>query len=442
MPKKQPDKENELRRPEASELRRPETGSKTPSEQSASKGGGLLDKISGAAPPAARRRKVPLWRGPEVDGITQSLLAKFLECRERFRLLVVEGLSAESGWNHRLGYGNMWHKCEEHHAAGTPWTEPLRDYCRSLCAAHPTQQAEIDKWYNVCRVQFPRYVAYWSMHEDEGLRRPLLQEHCFSVPYKLPSGRTVLLRGKWDSVDVIGAPSNGARASEGGRQVGPETVYLQENKTKGNVNEHQLKRQLTFDLQTMLYLVAMHEGRYESPLIDVIPKGSVLAGVRYNVIRRPLSGGKGSIVRHKPSKRNPAGESAAEFYGRLGGIISEDSGSYFMRWQVEVGPHDIAAFKDQCLNPILEQLCDWWEWVSLITARGGSVWDNDVLFGGRPDLDDNGRHSSAIHWRTPYGLWNSMAEGVPTELDEHLSSGSMVGLTRIDTLYPELKEGD
>ena len=28
----------------------------------------------------------PAWKGPEVDGITQSLLSKFLVCRERFRI--------------------------------------------------------------------------------------------------------------------------------------------------------------------------------------------------------------------------------------------------------------------------------------------------------------------------------------------------------------------
>lgn len=429
MPKKQPDKEN---------------------------GKSLAKVLAGkeSPPSPGRRRKGPLWRGPGVDGITQSLLGRFLECRERFRLLVVEGLSAESGWNHRLGYGNMWHLCEEHHAAGTSWMGPLRDYCRALCAAHPTQQAEIDKWYNVCLVQFPRYVHYWSEHEDEGLRRPLLQEHCFSVPHKLPSGRTVLLRGKWDSVDVIGA-NPGARSSEGGRWVGPEAVYLQENKTKGDIRERQLKRQLTFDLQTMLYLVAMHEGRYESPLDEVIPKGAVLAGVRYNVIRRPLSGGKGSIVRHKPSKRNPTGESAASFYGRLGEIISEDPGSYFMRWQVEVGPHDIAAFKEQCLNPILEQLCDWWEWITSPTGRLRPFADeNDCREnadwvqqrcveakrqGGSIDSIIFGRLPRPCHWRTPYGVWSPLAEGVPTELDEHLESGSMVGLTRVDNLYPELE---
>ncbi len=37
----------------------------------------------------------PVWKGPEVDGVTQSLLSRYLTCKERFRLLVIEGFC---GW--------------------------------------------------------------------------------------------------------------------------------------------------------------------------------------------------------------------------------------------------------------------------------------------------------------------------------------------------------
>lgn len=227
----------------------------------------LLKKHKGYLPSKLFNRQAkrgPVWAGPEAPGpnggITQSLLARFLTCRERFRLLVVEGLKPADTFSHRLEYGSMWHVCEEA-LAGSPskfadgmiivhhdWVGPLTAYCQQLCKRYPLQQEQIDHWYNVCKITFPLYVEHWSQHPDVTARTPLLQEQVFDVPYQLPSGRTVRLRGKWDSVDLIGKGKNAS-------------VYLCENKTKGNIDEPALKRQLAsgFDLQTGLYNVALQE---------------------------------------------------------------------------------------------------------------------------------------------------------------------------------------
>lgn len=366
----------------------------------------------------------PLWKGPERDGVTFSLLNRFLACRERFRVRVIEGLRPAETFNHRIEYGNLWHACEEALAAhradpdrnpaddsrwgerdegvGNCWDVPLLSYAESLAHKYPLQQEQIDHWYNVCRVQFAEYVRYWSQHPDVTARTPLLQEAVFDVPYELPSGREVRLRGKFDSVDLIGE----------GKGAG---VYLQENKTKGDVNHEAVRRQLTFDLQTMMYVVALGRIAPAGPRVPV-------KGVRYNVVRRPLSGGQGTITRHKPSKKNPAGESKAEFYSRLRGIIAEYPDTYFARWKVEVGPADVTAFRRQCLDPILEQLCDWYSWVRHAADNGHDVFDKP------------------IHYRLPFGTSNPIWEGYESDLDNYLLTGSTVGLTRAETLFPELEE--
>lgn len=245
--------------------------------------------------------------------------------------------------------------------------------------------------------QFPLYVCFWHQHPDVISRKPLVQEQIFNVPYQLLSGRIVRLRGKWDSVDAIG-----------------DAVYLQENKTKGQIQPALIRRQLSFDLQTMLYLTALDNWTLEGTDLP-----GPIAGVRYNVVRRPLSGGKGTISKHKPTKSNPAGESDQEFYGRLRQVITESPEDYFMRWKVEIISSDLQRFQSQCLNPILEQLCDWWSWCS----------DSPNL--GRPIR-------SSIHWRHPYGVYNILDEGGSTDLDEYLTSGSEVGLQHVDNLFPEL----
>ena len=361
--------------------------------------------------------KGPVWEGPVADGITYSLLCRFLCCRERFRLLVVEGLKPVEQFNHRIEYGQMWHTCEEALAQadgtliqGTEycWTVALNGYVSGLCKKYPLQQEQIQHWYNVCCIQFPVYVDYWSRHPDVTNRTSLLQEQVFDVPYQLPSGRIIRLRGKWDSVDLIG---KGKAAS----------VYLFETKTKGDVKEEQLQRQLSsgFDLQTMLYLVAIE--RSQGPVFadGVLNKlDARLSGVRYNVIHRPLSGGKDSI-------RQKQNESPEEFYVRLRALIIDHPDYYFMRWKVEVTPQDIIRFRRECLDPILEELCDWWGNV----ARVSDPFVNNALPTG-----------AGRHWRHPFGVYNVLDEGGAGELDEYLATGSTLGLERVSNLFRELDD--
>lgn len=345
-----------------------------------------------------------LWKGPEEDGVTYSMLCRFLNCRERFRLKVMEGYEPHDRFSHRLGYGNMWHTCEESFDAGKNWRISLQEYCRELARQYPTDGDQINHWYNVCAKQFPSYIEYWKSHPDNKNRTALFQERVFSVPYRLPSGRTVRLRGKFDSVELL---ADGRKKS----------IWLKENKSKGDIDSELLKKQLTFDLQTMIYVIALeNDNTLELPDYPV-------EGVLYNVIRRPLSGGLHSIRQHKPSKSNPMGETAEEFYNRLGGLISEECKAakrenrdchYFMRWKVPIAADDIDKFEKTCLHGLLEDLCDWWEHITGANPRTGA------------------------HYRFPYGVYNVLTEGGATEYDEYLDNGSLVGLVRTDKLFKEL----
>lgn len=148
-----------------------------------------------------------VWEGPEglgpKGGVTQSLFSRWLCCRERFRLRVIEGLAPTDTFSHQLEYGQMWHTCEEAFAKNSSHIGALENYARSLCKRYPLQQEQIIHWMNVCKVQFPIYIKYWAKHKDVKTTVHLLQEQVFDVPYKLPSGRVVRLRGKWDGVDLL-----------------------------------------------------------------------------------------------------------------------------------------------------------------------------------------------------------------------------------------------
>ncbi len=386
-----------------------------------------------------KKTKTPLWLGPCADGwnggVTQSMLGGYLVCKERFRIKYVEGLQQAPKFSHYLEYGQMWHTCEEALAAGKDWQPALQAYCKTLMKKYPTQGMEINKWYSVCKVQFPLYVAYWKQQPDVKNRTPLMQEVAFDVPYTLPSGRVVRLRGKWDSVDLIGK----------GKSAG---IYLQENKTKGEVDEQQIRTQLHFDLQTMLYLVALIESlkAYQEPDLQItniltgkrfplIGSGTPpVKGVRYNVIRRPLSGGKGSIKQKKGSK-NIAPETTQEYYARLGQVIAEDvaqgdANTYFHRWKAEITAQDIDRFKRECLNPILENLCDDYGWWAACYIHGDDPFET-----GPPASWRN------HHFRFPYGVYNPITDGRGSDLDEYLATGSTLGLVTDNELFEELKDG-
>ena len=196
-------------------------------------------------------RQKMLWEGPESTGknggVTQGLIASFLRCRERARIYCVEGLKRREDFSHRLEFGSMFHAAEEYYSKAVKKRDygdeasrvryaltGATEWARGLRNRFPMAQEQIEHWLQVCKVQYPIYKTYWAKQQDEVGRTPLLQEEKFSVPYKLPSGGSVILRGKWDGVDLIA----------GDKEPG---IYLYECKTKGEVDEVAIKRQLAFD---------------------------------------------------------------------------------------------------------------------------------------------------------------------------------------------------
>lgn len=363
------------------------------------------------------------------------MLVRFLSCRERFRLKYICGLEPPDRWNHKMGYGTMWHVCEEWYGKidrGNPsslsseervtsyrWLQELERHVRDLNKRYPLQQDDIMKWFNVCRVQFPEYIKRWVDHQDTVIRKPLFQEQSFDVLYHLPSGRVVRLRGKWDSVDMLPAHTD-----EDGRHW-PTGIWLQENKTKGDIDQEQVERQLKFDLQTMLYLIALQIEKDDCPPdVDGPNRKHPILGVRYNVVRRPLSGGKGNISPHKAkatkTKMTPA-ESPADFYERLRrDYIADDPGYWFFRIKCGISQTEIDTFRRTCLDPLLEHLCWWYD--DVVNARPTDY-----------------RSYPPMNYRTPFGVWSALEEGGATEYDQCLATGSEVGLRRVDKLFTELE---
>lgn len=384
-------------------------------------------------------KKTPFWKGPDVDGITQSLLGRFLECRERFRLKVVEGLIEDEGFSRPLEFGNLWHAAEEARLGGHDWLQAVQKYRRKLDLRYPNDAAEVMKWYKVCAVTFPIYLEYWSKHKDESKAKPILEEVSFAVPYTLPSGRSVLLRGKWDALRLLDLPKSKKQG-----------IYIKEHKTKGEIDEEGILKTLGFNFQTMMYQIALREccTKEIPPFPDFNEKvdktvnkrfwDAILkyppAGVLYNVVRRPLAD------RYAIKQRKT--ESIDQFYQRLGEDIREDSftkgkpkqkSNYFMRWKVEITDEDIEEFKLKTFHPILESLWDWWEWIRVDPFNPWRKRSPEIL-----GTCGDSRQPTTPHFQAPWGVHNSLAGGFRGSYFELLTSGRDYGLIKSETLFPEL----
>lgn len=359
------------------------------------------------------KSQVCLWKGPYDDGITCSLLSKFLVCRERFRLRVVEGLK-EDKYDSTMEFGSMWHAAEEAHSAHKPWGPAVDRYYKDLLGRYPADIEDLTKWYRVCNTQFPLYIDYWKKHSTEVQRKPIAEEFEFRVPYQLPSGRVVYLRGK---VDALFQEAN--------------SIYIQENKTKGRIEEEGLEKSIALNLQSMFYHTVLRLGWKDVksdkpgtqimtndlgvstitvPWTKVRPK---IVGTLYNVVRRPL----GQFQKHciRPRK----GEADGSFYRRLSSTIRDNSDYFFYRWKCLLTDNDMKDFQTCIFNPILEQLMDWWEWIKIDPFH---PW----------------RAGNTVHWQHPYGVYNPLGLGFSGDYFDYFHTGKKTGLIKSENLFPEL----
>lgn len=350
-----------------------------------------------------------VYRGPYLEGekagVTQSMLARFIDCPHRTYLKYLLGWRRPPSFDKAVEYGNYWHAAEEASDkpfdvwGPTPQMEAVMAYRDALLKRFPTEHREISKWARVCMTQHNIYLdVFGGRCAVEGETEPLFHERQFCVPYTLPSGRVVRLRGKIDSVH---------------RKLGTDTAAIQENKSKWGIDKVKLTNQLRYDHQSMFYTVAygVLAGKEGLP---------PLSAIAYNVIRRPLSGGRHSIRPHKPTKKNPLGETEGEFYRRLEGLIAGDPASFFQRWTVKVTPEDVARYRRETLEPLLERFCSWWDFVSECPDPFGAP--------------------QGLHWRRPNGLYSTVDEGRDDYADA--AEGDLSGMERTTHIFPELEAED
>jgi len=308
-----------------------------------------------------------------VDGVSYSLLSKFVVCRERFRIATVEGYRS-SDRKDALDFGTMFHKALELYAAKTT-TMQITSKLMTLYRNTGIDQMLIRQ----VALIVPHYSQYYASDKFNYVG----QEEVFDVPYiSQTNGRTIRLRGRWDEVFMRGGK-----------------LWLQENKTKSDINRLKITQTLAFDLQTMLYCYTL-----------AIAKKKQIGGVLYNVIRKP------GLIQGKS-------ETDEQYLQRISDDIAKRPDHYFFRSENDLTASDIAAFARTTLFPLIESVVAWWE---SIKKNPMDPW---VTEDGKPNPH---------HFARPFGVFDPMSIGLG-DFFEYVTTGVPHGLIKIYTCFPELQ---
>lgn len=314
-------------------------------------------------------------------GISYSLLSRFINCRERFRLYAVEGMREERSTKKAMDWGTYFHELIEIHALNPNLSAPgvIRRAKKKISGLEKSQ----------ADVVFTKYLE----HFEDCDYQYVASEQEFRVPYILPNGKKIYLVGKTD--EIIKQPDG--------------SLWIQENKTKEKINEYKIESGLISDLQTMMYAVC----------VSILLKKPVTGAV-YNVVRNPSSKPK-TLPATKARKRRK--ETTKEYLQRLSDDIDSNPSHYFKRWEIPFPPGHMERWCKQSFDPLLMQLYHWWESVK---HDPFSPWENED---GTPNC---------LHWIKPFGVYDAMTTGTGDFFD-YLTRGLSVGVSVGNEPFPELE---
>ena len=186
-----------------------------------------------------------LWKGPHIDGISQSLMNDFYICKYRFFLKYILGIEEDKPPDANLAWGDSFHKGLEHLIRGDSLqdsTEVMLEYLNkhySLYAlgTYPHSLANMLSLYRLD--QFEQYRA--DGHE-------IITEHIINQQVK-HNGCIYIARGK---IDVL-IPG----------------IKIIDHKCKGNVYPDETRDELATDLQLAYYSKLLEVTEYGYDLIRI-----------------------------------------------------------------------------------------------------------------------------------------------------------------------------
>lgn len=258
-------------------------------------------------------------------GINSSLLNEWLACREKARLSYVERLAPMQGRREAMHLGTFIHRVLELSSGALKGPKGVDVVIDTVLdewrkaegpAASEDKEQLMENTAAKAAVIVPLYLDFWK-EKDEG-KEWISRERTFAV--------------EWRGFKLVGQMDGLFRDKSGG-------IWVLETKTRSRVNEGELSRALSFDLQTSFYQLCALQ--FLSRKDRARFRGTV-----YNVIKTPQI---------KQKKK----ETHEQFYARMKETIKGDLSGYFIRIENATLADDIEAWGERILDPILENVKDW-----------------------------------------------------------------------------------
>jgi hypothetical protein len=254
------------------------------------------------------------------DGVTQSLLAGWVNCRQ-WAKFYLEGWETP-GAKEALEFGNLFHWLLEGAYTTIRLTPPLDKFAQDNLKDSVIHGISV----MIEKYDFPKslnpqtqekilalaealWPMYWKIYAKDLNREWLAVEGTFDVDWN-----GFRLRGKRDGVFV-------------GKRKKP---WLLETKTTSRIDEGTLDLTLGFDFQNLFYITSAEE-----------EQGGNIAGVMYNVIQR-------SALRQKKAETFP------DYCQRMAEDIRDNPKKYFKRIELLYTKEQKERFKEELLQKLRE----------------------------------------------------------------------------------------
>lgn len=325
-----------------------------------------------------------LWKGPLIDGITQSMMSKFVQCPYRFYLYAILGLKDNTPLNPNLIWGDVFHKglelfirTKNHNTA----VVGMLEYLRTKYPEAPSTY-EISTKNLLYRFTLDTYQGEWTT------------EQSFSIPIETPTGRKILIRGKKDAIQTD--------HPDYGRILG-------EHKCKGYIDPTQTALEIRQDRQVNIYCY-LHN----------------IEWINYDLILIP------EAVKYKPPRafnESPQVWMEKLFTGPCGsyGIFPINQNKHL--WIHNATYHLPREVQEkywiETVYPTIDRMCVWWDWVT----QSGFDHENPKFY-------------NEFFYKTPVRQFEaSNTEKFQCEYYNHLIGEEDISdLADVGSLYQELED--
>lgn len=260
------------------------------------------------------------------DGLSQSFLKKFRECKLQTRLEYVDGWTKEwdSTW---FRYGHLIHHLLHMGFEKAPMTsenEVLQE-SKSYAETHWYGENTSDKYMDECNIliSLAAHVIPWYF------KLAIIDTHTTTTldcekEYRMPMGDT-FLRGILDRV---------YKTQEG------ELVVRDYKTTSRKLNAEEFRGEYKLDTQTYLYL-ALAASKW----------GEVPKRMEYAFIRTPAN----SYSRRK------SGFVSGEFINKINKEMDSSLSNWLLTIELEVSAEELLHWKRTQLEPMVAEVKQWWE---------------------------------------------------------------------------------